>query len=71
MFGECRHVLVAHQIRGVFDPQVRHEAVLRQRSLKYNLDTSRISFLHLKVYVGLILGQFWRFRDQLEIQEEK
>jgi len=62
---------VAHQIHGVFDPQVRHEAVLRQCSLKYNLDTSRISFLHLKIYVSLILCQLWRFRDQLENKQEQ
>lgn len=71
--GESGRVLirVTHQICGVFDPQVWHKAVLRQRSLKYNLDTGRIPFLYLEIYVHLILCQLWSFRDQLENQKEQ
>lgn len=73
LLGKGGRVLmqVTHQIRVVFDPQVWHKAVLRQCSLKYNLDTGRIPFLHLKIYVRLILRQLWSFSDQLEHQKEQ
>lgn len=61
----------AHQIRGVLDPQVGHEAVLRQRSLENDLDSGWIAFLNLEIYVGLILCQLWRFRDKLEEQDQQ
>lgn len=62
---------ITYQIGSVSGPKVRNQAVLPQRSLEYDLNSSRVSPLHLVLDVTLILGQLRRLRHQLRHRKSR